>query len=159
MSTAARLVDNPYNKTASAAVFNLPHNEGMGRQSQQRVSNTKRQYQLAATNSYKKPKKGDQLTLIGDIAFNSERDCKICVAQARRRFDSSVPVPKRSHHELCAKNTKTGGKGPLTTQRLAEIADDRRYKHIIRPIESHEKGSWKHSHKEDCLFQSPTEWN
>jgi hypothetical protein len=43
MSTDARLVDNPYNKTASAAVFNLPHNEGMGRQSQQRVSNTKRQ--------------------------------------------------------------------------------------------------------------------
>jgi hypothetical protein len=59
-----------------------------------------------------------------------------------------VAVPKRSHHELCAKNTKTGGKGPLTTQRLTEIADDRRYKHLIRPIESHEKGSWKHSHKE-----------
>jgi hypothetical protein len=98
--------------------------------------------------------------LIGDIAFNSERDCKICVAQARRRFDSSVPVPKRSHHELCAKNTKTGGKGPLTTQRLAEIADDRRYKHIIRPrVARKRKLEALTQRGGDCLFQSPTEWN
>jgi hypothetical protein len=59
MNADARLAANRYNMTASAAVFNPPHNEGMGRQSQQRVSNTKPQYELAATNSYKKPKKGD----------------------------------------------------------------------------------------------------
>ena len=52
---------NPYAKRRPLE----PHNGGkiMGRQSQQRVSNTKRAYQLAAFKGAPKKQKGDQTTL------------------------------------------------------------------------------------------------
>ena len=148
MNTSIPVV-NPYAKAASAAV--TPHNneEEMGRQSQQRVSNEKRKYQLAAANTgFTKRAKGQQQTLVGTLAFNSEKDCIVCAAVARKRYQETVRVPKRPHHELCIKNSKTKGRGKLTVQAMNNLEDDKRYKHITRPIQADERGSWKHSTKE-----------
>ena len=138
---------NPYKKKPPLAA----HNEQMGRQSQQRVSNTKRAFQLASTVSKakKKPKAGDQLTLLGEVAFDSQRDCKVCIAQFIQRTNSSHSVPKRAHHELCIKNTVTRGVGPLTKQLLERKADEKRLLALHdRPLEPSEKASGKHLTKE-----------
>ena len=65
-------LSNPYAK----GIGNLSViNESMGRQSQQRISNTKRAFNLAATNSFKKRAKatGGQLTLNGGTAFDPRK--------------------------------------------------------------------------------------
>jgi len=131
-----------------------PHNGGngnnMGIQSQQQVSNTKRQYQLVATNSFTKRRKGDQLTLQGDIAFLSKRDCKICVAQSIRKFiNPNHPVPKRSHHHLCTKNSKTRGMGPVSVHTQETEKEAKALEALFnKPLEDHEKGSMAHVTKE-----------
>jgi len=57
---------NPYAKSAHNVVE-------MGRQSQQRIANQhKRKYKLCSNNnSNNKRKKGDQLTLLGGVAFEA----------------------------------------------------------------------------------------
>jgi hypothetical protein len=130
---------NPYQKTAVAAATPAPQNANMGRQSQQCVSNTKRKDQLAAHNNPKKKRKGDQATLFGQVAFDSERDCEICRAQLH-----NLRVPHRGHHNLCIMNKKTKGKGELSALEIANREDDKRYQHLTRPIEAKEKGSFKY---------------
>ena len=109
MNTSIPVV-NPYAKAASVAV--TPHNneEEMGRQSQQRVSNEKRKYQLAAANTgFTTRAKGQQQTLVGTLAFNSEKDCIVCAAVARKRYQETARVPKRPHHELYIKTARLKG--------------------------------------------------
>jgi len=62
-------VSNPYGKPAQNAA-------NMGWQSQQRISNqNKRKYKLCNNNNNNsKRKKGDQLTLLGDVAFEAKKD-------------------------------------------------------------------------------------
>jgi len=85
-----------------------PHNEViMGRQSQQRIGNqNKRKHKLASNTSNNKKRKGHQ-TLFGGVAFEAEKDCIVCKAQALKRILDTYRVPNRAHHVLCLKNTKT----------------------------------------------------
>ena len=140
-------VTNPYKKVRPLGGHN---GNIMGRQSQQRVSNTKRAYQLAASNSFKKSKRGgQQTTLSGGVAFDPLTDCKICVAQAIKRVRPEHNIPKRSHHILCSKNTKTKGKGKISRQTLEIEAEQVRLKALFAmPLETHEKASAKHLTKE-----------
>jgi len=96
----------------------------MGRQSQTRVSNTKRKHQLASTNnSYKRktglPKAGDQLTLFGERAFDSTIDCVVCSAHEKKKIRHEVDIPHRPHHVLCVKNKVSGGKGLISKQQVS----------------------------------------
>ena len=138
---------NPYAKSPPVgAPAIVQNNEIMGRQSQQRVSNTKRAYQLACYSSSKKKKKGDQLTLQGDRAFEAEKDCQICRAQSLARTFQGVRIPKRSHHELCIKNTTTKGRGRISQQNMATSAEEKRLKTVFEtPLAQHEKASGKHT--------------
>ena len=125
---------NPYAKPVHNAVV-------MGRQSQQRVSNQhKRKYKLCSSNN-KKGKKGDQLTLEGAVAFNSESVCRVCKAKSIKKFLPSYNVPKRSHHIYCPLNTTTRGLGPLTEATINSIADNKRYKLLTAPILPEERFS------------------
>ena len=145
---------NPY---ARAALHSAHNKVNMGRQSQQRISNTKRAFVLASSNSGKKPKKGDQKTLQGGLAFQAARDCKICVAQSIRRFNPQHPVPKRPHHELCFRNTTTRG-NPVSEQTLATRMESKKLERLFNtPLEAHEKGSFKYLTKEASIaFFAPT---
>ena len=110
--TGNRPIVNPYTKRRPLGRLSNGHKKiNMGRQSQQRVSNTKRAFTLASTNSYKKRKSGGQLTLAGEAAFDPLVDCKICVAHAIKRVRPETVIPKRAHHPNCGKNTKTRGRG------------------------------------------------
>ena len=103
------IVVNPYRVVRPL----VAHNVEMGRQSQQRVSNTKRAHQLAQhSTKASKRKKGDQVTLLGRLAFQPEKDCVVCKAKSIAKFVAGYRVPKRSHHQLCIKNSKTKGKRP-----------------------------------------------
>ena len=140
MSTTAAAatprVVNPYAKPAQNAV-------NMGRQSQQRVSNqTKQQYKKAKASP--KKRKGDQLTLDNQVAFQSERDCIICKAKEIKKFLPSYTIPKRAHNVLCILNKKTLGKGELSKQSLEALEDNKRYKTITSRIRPEERYSGKH---------------
>ena len=147
MSGQLRVLVNPYAKKPSMN----PHNGAMGRQSQQRISNNKRAFAFAANNPYpKRGKKGQQLTLTGILAFEAEKDCIICNAHLRALRDpDTVRIPKRAHHILCIKNTKTKGRGLLSQQHVAAVAEEKRLSALFTtPLAPEERGSWKHSTKE-----------
>jgi len=153
-AAATARMANPYAKPAQNAV-------NMGRQSQQRVSNQhKRKYKLCSNNNRKK-KKGDQLTLQGDVASNPERDCIICRAKSiKKLYLPNYRIPKRSHHELCPSNTTTRGLGELTEASLASLADNKRCKALTAPIQPGERYSGKHATKAVAeFFFAPVEKN
>jgi len=81
-------VVNPYKKDRRPLVPIVDANKTMGRQSQQRASNTKRAKQLCQPASFsgKKLKKGDQRTLFGTKAFEAIIDCVVCAACEARKF-------------------------------------------------------------------------
>jgi len=145
MSAAKPHPVNPHAKSRPPAA----HNEAaMGRQSQQRISNQhKRKFKLCSNNNKRSKKAGDQLTLDSDIAFDSERDCKICRAKSIKKFFPSYTVPKRAHHPCCIHNKNTGGSGPLTSQAMANVDDAKRYKALTAPIQPAERHSGKHATK------------
>ena len=133
---------NPYAKRRTVPAKSAP----MGRQSQQRVSQKKRTYQYASNS--KKKRKGDQLTLEGQVAFVAARDCNICVLKALAKTKEGVRVPKRAHDDYCPLNTTTKGKGPITNQAIAAAREEKRLKDLFqKPLQPHEKGSWQHSTK------------
>jgi len=124
----------------------------MGRQSQQRVNQTKRAFQLARrgnNNNNNKKRKGDQLTLDGQRAFQSEKDCIVCKAKALQWYLPTATIPKRAHHVLCARNTKTQGRGMLNKASVASKAEEKRLKaHFSQPLSEQEKCSGKYATKE-----------
>jgi len=134
---------NPYAKRRPFALFN---NDKMGRQSQQRVSNTKRAYQLASNaKTTNKKKKGEQLTLEGRAAFNPKKDCVVCAARHLATFAQGARIPNRAHHVLCARNKTTKGLGVISEQNLATAVEARRLKEPFeRPLNMEEKVSSKH---------------
>ena len=101
-------------------------------------------YQLSGKTKQRKQRRGDQTTLLGEVAFNPEEDCKVCVAKARRRIIEGHPIPHRAHHAKCPENKKTKGKGELSQLSVAGFANDKRHKHMSRPIEESEKVSGMH---------------
>jgi len=85
-TTQAARVPNPYARMVPPTAQNVVN---MGRQSQQRVSNQiKRKYKLCSSNNNNnnKRKKGDQLTLLGGVAFEAKKDCIVCKAQFLATF-------------------------------------------------------------------------
>ena len=152
MTTANRPV-NPYAKPRSIR----PQNEAnVGRQSQQRIGNQHKRKFKHSDNSSSKKRKGGQATLLGGVAFESDRDCIVCHARALRKFTPSCRVPNRSHHAHCARNTKTHGKGELTGSQLATLEDNQRCKQLTRPIAEAEKASAKHLPRDgDAAFFAP----
>jgi hypothetical protein len=109
-------------------------NQEMGRQSQQRKSNSKRAYDLASSNPF--PKKSKQTTFKGDAAFDPIENCKRC----RNKF-YGLPEYKKAHHVLCIHNTKTRGRGNMSKHALAcEAESERLKKHFSEPPKEHEKG-------------------
>ena len=131
-------VVNPYARMAPTTAQN---NREMGRQSQQRISNQhKRKFKLAGNSSRKK----GQQTLLGGIAFDANKDCCVCKARVLATFIEGYRVPKRPHHPLCLKNTKTRGKGELSEMQKVTLDDNKRYKELVRPITAAEKGSSRH---------------
>ena len=116
--------------------------------SQQRIGNVKRAHQLA--NPWPKPKrKGAQQTLVGGVAFESERDCMICKAKALQKLEPTYRIPKRAHHVLCIQNTKTKGKGILSRQTMATQIEESWLKKLYEtPLQQHEKGSAANLSKE-----------
>ena len=79
------------------------------------------------------------------MAFDPERDCQVCRAQAMRKLVATYRIPKRSHHSLCPKNTKTKGNGQLSAHTLACQAEAKRLEaHFSAPLNNHEKGSSVH---------------
>ena len=133
VGTATTCPPNPYRNAAQNA-------ENMGRQSQHRVSNQhKRKFKLCNNKKSSKPRAGDQLTLEGTVAFQSERDCKICKAKVIKKFLPTYTIPKRAHHDLCILNTKTHGLGALTEQSINSLADNKRHKALTAPIRPEER--------------------
>jgi len=136
-------VVNPHKKPRPFAA----HNREMGRQSQQRVTNTKRAYQLAssANNNNKKKVKVNQSTLQGGVAFNPQKDCVICKAPYLATFVQGARTPNRAHHVLCKLNKKTKGLGVISEQNLATAVEEKRLKDLFeRPLNANEKASSKH---------------
>ena len=72
MSGTKPHIVNPYAKRGPLTTVNT---EEMGRQSQQRISNTKRKYQFAGSIGKKAARKGDQKTLFGGVAFDASKVC------------------------------------------------------------------------------------
>jgi hypothetical protein len=145
---STRTVNNPYAKSREGS---LQNGDEMGRQSQQRNSQQKRAFALAtANNSSSKKRKGDQGTLLGGIAFEAERDCVVCKARSIQLARPETRIPKRPHHVLCRKNSKTKCKGNLSQHALTCMEEEKRLNSLYtnKPLEAHEKGSWKHSTKE-----------
>lgn len=142
--TVTSPIVNPYAKARPKGGGSSHNGEIMGRQSQQRISNTKRAYSLAGTNSFKKKRKG-QLTLVGEVAFDPLVDCKICVAHAIKRVRPETTIPKRAHHPNCPKNTKTKGKGALSSLQIATEAEEKRLQTLYTmPLSTSEKASGRY---------------
>ena len=129
----------------------VPHNGNMGRQSQQRISNTKRKYLLASTKSFPKKKKGGQQTLFGASAFDSSVDCDLCKAQEIKKYRPEHRIPHRPHHELCVKNKATLGQGQITNQQR-EINKEQQHLQKLHstPLADDEKARGKFVNKEAC---------
>jgi len=154
MSAANRPIGNPYAAGRRPLPINADNN--MGRQSQHRVANQhKRKYKLCSNSSNKKRRQGDQLTLQGAVAFQSERDCLVCKAKSIAKFCHNYRIPKRAHHQLCLLNKTTKGAGPLTSQGVANLVDDKRYKQLTRPVEATEKMSAAHLSTGGATFFAP----
>ena len=122
-------IRNPYAKGNSVS---RTSEQEMGPQSQRRNSLQKRTYQFASESN--KRRKGDQLTLFGEIAFESIKHCIIC----RARHLESV-VPHRGHHELCQNNRRTNG---LVGESLRSAEEEKRLQqHFATPLNAKEKFS------------------
>ena len=100
---------NPYAKQRPT----VPQNSAMGPQSQRRLSLQERTHSLQRNNtgySNNKKRKGDQLTLTGEVAFDPIKDCPICKAR-----HIGYSEPHRGHHPLCWNNKRTKGITSLVT--------------------------------------------
>jgi hypothetical protein len=80
----------------------------MGPQSQRRLTLIGRMHRMQESSNRKR--KGDQLTLFGDRAFQPEQDCVVCKARLGGRDCH------KAHHKLCPNNKRTGGKPPHVIQ-------------------------------------------
>jgi hypothetical protein len=139
-------VNNPYAKDDGDSGTNTL----LGRQSQHRNSLQKWTFNLAKNNypSKKQKGEGEQQTLFGQTVFKAEKDCQVCKARALALTLEGVRIPKRPHHPLCLKNTKTKGKGVLSVLAKASLEDNKQYKAATAAIRPEEGGSWSHSTKE-----------
>ena len=86
-------------------------------------------------------KKGQQLTLDNQVAFNSAEGCVVCEAKQIQKRLAPRRAPKRAHRVLCILNTKTRGLGKLTSQGVAATEDNKRRKAAAAPARADERFS------------------
>lgn len=112
----------------------------MGRQSQQRLNNTKKAHRLRARG---KKRKSGQLALQGKKAFDAAQDCIVCHARhVRDTMLSTHRAPNRAHHVLCVRNKNAQGRGPTTKQNMANTVEEKRLKTLhTDPLANAEKCS------------------
>ena len=128
---------NPYAKPRS---FRPQNDKNMGPQSQRRLTLTERTNQLKSNNNNKR--KGGQLTLTGDAAFDPVKDCEICKAR-----HIGYAEPHRGHHRLCWNNKRTKGITSATT--LASNKETNRLKVLFsQPVQPHEVFTSRNNSKE-----------
>ena len=128
---------NPYDtKRGDSHVETPPPNDttttttatAMGPQSQNR-KNLNTRTRLATA----KRKGLQQSTIIGGIAFSSEKDCEVCSPPAR-----GLPKPHRKHHKLC--NWKDTMAGPATGQAAIDLENAECLRQHLVPLTNKEKG-------------------
>ena len=145
MSSMTRPI-NPYLRSLRPQVQTVPETAQMGPQSQRRLTLQQQTNQLAQNS--KKRKKGEQLTLNRDVAFDPYKDCVRCIAKLNG---------KDSHkgHDKCCWNNKCT-KGVVSQTTLASEAESKRLACLFStPLTAEERGSWRHSTKEarEIFFQ------
>lgn len=112
--------------------------QGMGPQSQRRLTQQEGTHKLASSTT---KRKSGQRNLFGGDAFEAVKDCVVCSSRAR-----NLPVPHRSHHQLCPKNKKTKGITSAETLKQRKL-DQERLAHFASPLTLAEKADWRHSTK------------
>jgi hypothetical protein len=133
-STRVVPMNNPY---ATKPKESAPV-QGMGPQSQRQNSLQERTYKLASNT---KKRKGGQLTLFGETAFDPSKDCPVCKGRLAGRD------VHRSHDPCCTNNRRTQGITSVTT--LQQLKEDKRLEQLYKkPLTESEKGSWRYSTKE-----------
>ena len=111
----------------------------MGIQSQRRLNQTQRTKALAQRHNHKRGWKSKyQLTLWGEEAFERLRHCKVCVAKEKKKIDSKVSIPHRSHHPCCKFNRHTRGYTNIEYAN-AERAAEALHKRNTAPLQPHEQ--------------------
>jgi len=132
----------PANPCAKRGPIQPQNDENMGPQSQRRLTSTERTSQLKANASGHKKRRGGQLTLNGDAAFDPIKDCEICKA---RHIGCSEP--HRGHHPLCWNNKRT--KGITSEATLASNKEANRLKAFFsQPVQQHELFTTRNNSKE-----------
>jgi len=125
-------VANPYLKRAQQ---NAVSKKTMGPQSQRRINLVQRTAQLKANNIGYTKRKGLQLTLTGDAAFDPNVNCPVCKAKR-----IGYPAPHRPHHQLCPNNRRTKGITSATTIESNKFSK-KLEAHFSAPPQPHEKYS------------------
>ena len=97
---ANRQAGNRRPPTRPQATSQRQRTQGMGPQSQCRISLQDRTHRSAANSN----RRSGQRTLVGDVAFDPTKDCPICKA---RHYN--LRIPHRGHHKNCWNNPRTGG--------------------------------------------------
>ena len=114
---------NPHAKRPRKAAIDDDNNgSAMGRQSQQRINQIKRKFNLASNSPQQKRR---QQTLFGGNVFDAIKDCQVCKARHLRTFIEGYRVPNGAHHPLCAQNSTTKGKGVLSDQQKLSLEDNK----------------------------------
>ena len=127
----------------------------MGPQSQRRVNLVQRTAQLRANNvGYTNKRKGVQVTLTGQEAFNPDKHCPVCKAKK-----IGYPAPHRAHHKLCSNNRRTKGITSAVTLASNKYSQQLE-KHFAAPVQPHELYSSKNINGSavQAFFAPRKEW-
>ena len=109
----------------------------MGPQSQRRLTLAERTHQLQAS-SNKRRKKGGQMTLFGDVAFDPLTDCERCRGVAHGRD------PHRAHDIRCSKSKHNKNGAIISPRELEQRRIDKELaQHFNTPLRKDERASWK----------------
>jgi len=130
----------PANPYAKSPPIQPQNDDNMGPQSQRRLTLTERTNQLKSSS---KKRKGGQLTLTGEAAFEPIKDCAICKARHIGHAE-----PHRGHHPLCW-NNKRGAKVSEAT--MASNRETKRLKEsFAKEVQQHETFSTRNNSVEAC---------
>ena len=130
------IINNPYRKQPQAQAARNSQEEGQGKllktlvlisrilthdvvvvvvkmgiQSQIRQGSIKKAMKRGTKMKYKRTQ---QSAIDGGLAFDAQRDCKVCRAKCLINSGFPTTVPKRAHHTRCPKNRKTQGMSEMT---------------------------------------------
>ena len=121
-------VVNPYRRQGNT----VAQRRQMGPQSQRRLTLQERTHQLQSN----KKRKTGQRTLLGEAAFEANKDCVVCKGRLGGRN------VHRAHHRLCPNNRRTKGITSTATLQQNKI-DLALKKHFQTSPSTEEKASWR----------------